>query len=214
MEYETILGDVHILLKAKCGSKRYGYDAGTNDSDWFVLTPTTDRYYTDHKTLTDWFAVSVNTLRAQWGHPLFLGDITGNCDRKGNERLCTFLAGHKHDIAYAAPGKTVIYGLEQIATGEQYGYRSPIKAGLRTAMIISHMAVRAEDPFLLSEEEKAILIRARTGEVLEEERVAIYRRTISPENIDRLMKMSDNPAIKNELFQLIEDIISKEELPC
>lgn len=81
-------------------------------------------------------------------------------------------------------------------------------------MIISHMAVRAEDPFLLSEEEKAILIRARTGEVLEEERVAIYRRTISPENIDRLMKMSDNPAIKNELFQLIEDIISKEELPC
>ena len=81
-------------------------------------------------------------------------------------------------------------------------------------MIISHMAVRADDPFLLSEEEKAILIRARTGEVLEEERVAIYRRTISPENIDRLMKMSDNPAIKNELFQLIEDIISKEELPC
>lgn len=143
-----------------------------------------------------------------------MGDITGNCDRKGNERLCAFLAGHKHDIAYAAPGKTVIYGLEQIATGEQYGYRSPIKAGLRTAMIISHMAVRAEDPFLLSEEEKAILIRARTGEVLEEERVAIYRRTISPENIDRLMKMSDNPAIKNELFQLIEDIISKEELPC
>lgn len=81
-------------------------------------------------------------------------------------------------------------------------------------MIISHMAVRAEDPFLLSEEEKAILIRARTGEVLEEERVAIYRRTISPENIDRLMKMPDHPAIKNELFQLIEDIISKEELPC
>lgn len=81
-------------------------------------------------------------------------------------------------------------------------------------MIISHMAVRAEDPFLLSEEEKAILIRARTGEVLEEERVDIYRRTISPENVERLMKMPDHPAIKNELFQLIEDIISKEEIPC
>ena len=42
----------------------------------------------------------------------------------------------------------------------------------------------------------------------------IYRRTISPENVERLMKMPDHPAIKNELFQLIEDIISKEEIPC
>ena len=75
-------------------------------------------------------------------------------------------------------------------------------------MILSHMAAEAEDPFLLSEEEKAVLIRARTGGVPLEERVDIYRRTISPENIGRLMDMPDHPTIKNELFQLLEEVTS------
>ena len=38
--------------------------------------------------------------------------------------------------------------------------------------------------------------------------MADYRRTISPENISRLMKMPDHPTIKNELFQLIEEVIA------
>lgn len=74
-------------------------------------------------------------------------------------------------------------------------------------MILSHMAAEAEDPFLLSAEEKAVLLRARTGEVPPEERVELYRRTISPENIGRLMRMPDHPTIKDELFRLIEEEI-------
>lgn len=71
-----------------------------------------------------------------------------------------------------------------------------------------------DDPCSFNSEERSILLRARTGDVPPEERVDIYRRTISPENIDRLMKMPDHPTIKNELFQLIDDIISKEEFAC
>ena len=78
-------------------------------------------------------------------------------------------------------------------------------------MILSHMAAQVEDPFLLSEEEKAILLRARTGDFPPEERVDIYRRTISPENISRLRKMPDHPTIKNELFQLIEEITAQQK---
>ena len=55
---------------------------------------------------------------------------------------------------------------------------------------------------------RSVLLRARAGEVPPEERVELYRRTISPENINRLMKMPDHPTIKNELFQLIEEVIA------
>ena len=87
-------------------------------------------------------------------------------------------------------------------------YYSNINPALSRAMILYHMAALAEDPFLLSEEEKSILIRSRTGGVSLEERVDIYRRTICPENLDRLMRMPDHPTIKNELFQLIEEVIA------
>jgi hypothetical protein len=70
------------------------------------------------------------------------------------------------------------------------------------------MAAQAEDPFLLSEEEKGLLLRYRNERISKEERMADYRRTISPENISRLMKMPDHPTIKNELFQLIEEVIA------
>lgn len=101
------------------------------------------------------------------------------------------------------------FGLEYIADGERYQYTSPIKAGLRTAMILAHMAERREDPFLLDEDEKAILIRARTGGVPPEERAEIYRRTICPENLDKLRRMPENTTIKAELFALLDEI--KEE---
>ena len=61
---------------------------------------------------------------------------------------------------------------------------------------------------LLSEEEKGLLLRYRNERISKEERIANYRRTISPENINRLMKMPDHPTIKNELFQLIEEVIA------
>ncbi len=41
-----------------------------------------------------------------------------------------------------------------------------------------------------------------------EERAEIYRRAISPENINRLLKTPDHPTIKNELFTLLEEVIS------
>lgn len=76
-------------------------------------------------------------------------------------------------------------------------------------MILAHMAERREDPFLLDEDEKAILIRARTGGVPPEERAEIYRRTICPENLDKLRRMPENTTIKAELFALLDEI--KEE---
>jgi len=70
------------------------------------------------------------------------------------------------------------------------------------------MAAHIDDPFVLSEEEKSILCRARDSGVPLEERAEIYRRTISPENINRLLKMPDHPTIKNEFFTLLEEVIS------
>lgn len=199
---------IPAILTATVGSVRYGYNGAISDSDIFILTEHDHRNVSDLETGVDYFIVSLELLHSCWGHPLLLGDITGECT--GNERLCNFLRRHRQTITYSAPGRTVIFGLEYIAWGEAFGNESPIKASLRTAMILSHMAARAEDPFLLSEEEKSVLIRARTDGILPEERVDIYRRTISPENINRLMKMPDHPTIKNELFQLIEEIISQE----
>lgn len=194
------------FLIAPTGSARYGYAEGASDQDFMVLTETEDRRFSDVETRTDYFVISLATFRNCWGHPLRLADLTGDCT--GDERLCAFLREHRQEIPYAAPEQTAIFGLEYIAQGERGGYNSTIKPALRTAMILSHMAAQAEDPFLLSEEEKSVLIRARTGGVPTEERVDIYRRTICPENIDRLMRMPDHPTIKTELFQLIEEVIT------
>lgn len=174
-----------------------------SDTDIFVLTPEITMLRYNPEDRAAYFVWSVKLFQHYWGHPLLLGNLTGECT--GNQRLCEFLAEHKREITYAAPPRTAQFGLDYIAVGERYGHTSPIKAGLRTAMILSHMAAQAEDPFLLSDEEKAVLLRARTGDVPPEERVELYRRTISPENINRLLKMPDHPTIKNELFRLIEE---------
>lgn len=198
--------EIPAILTALAGSVRYGYGGENSDSDIFMLTENDSLSVSDPETDTDFFIVSRELLRSCWGHPLLLGNLTGDCT--GNERLCGFLQQHRREITYSVPGRTAIFGLGYIAWGEALGNASPIKAGLRTAMILSHMAAQEEDPFLISEEEKAILLRARTGGVPPEERVDIYRRTISPENINRLMRMPDHPTIKNELFQLIEEVIA------
>lgn len=194
------------ILHVQVGSARYQCLSENSDQDIWVLTREMDQYIYDSETKTDYFLASLKTLSSCWGHPLLLGNLTGEC--MGNRRLCTFLMENRREIAYSAPARTALFGLNYIAEGERCGYTSPIRAGMRTAIILYHMAAQAEDPFLLSEEEKAVLLRARAGEVPPEERVELYRRTISPENINRLMKMPDHPTIKNELFQLIEEVIA------
>lgn len=198
--------DKSPILLSPTGSARYGYAEETSDQDFMVLTEAEDRYAVDKESVTDYFFISLDTFRSYWGHPLRLADLVSDC--VGNERLCAFLREHRREIPYAAPERTAGFGLAYIARGERGRYNSTIKPALRTAMILSHMAAHAEDPFLLSEEEKSILIRSRTGGVSLEERVDIYRRTICPENLDRLMRMPDHPTIKNELFQLIEEVIA------
>jgi hypothetical protein len=204
--------NIRPILISSTGSARYGYNLKKSDQDFMILAEMEDRYINDKETGIDYFVVSLTTFRNFWGHPLRLADLVNDCT--GNERLCAFLKKHRWEIPYAAPGRTALYGLEYIAQGENSGFDSTIKPSLRTAIVLDHMSKRADNPFLLSEEEKIILTRARTGGVPPEERVEIYRRTISPENINRLLKMPDHPTIKNELFQLIDDIISKEEFAC
>lgn len=192
------------LMRGKTGSCRYGYNEGSSDLDIFILSANLQFNIHDIETNTDCFIWSVAHMSGCWGHPLLNGVLTDNCT--GNERLVTFLQEHRHAITYAAPGKTVDFGLDYIAVGERYGHTSPIKAGLRTAMILSHMAEEREDPFLLSDEEKAVLIRARTGDVLSEERAEIYRRTICPANLDKLRRMPENTRVRDELFTLLDEI--------
>lgn len=194
------------LLIAPAGSSRYGYLEGSRDLDIMVLWEGEDKCVCDEDPVTDYFFTSPEGLHNKWGHPLLMGNITGECT--GNKKLVAFLWEHRREIFYAAPASTAIYGLDYISVGERYKHASPIKAGLRTAMILSHMAKGAEDPTILSEEEKSVLLRARDGGVPIEERAEIYRRTISPENINRLLKMPDHPTIKNEFFTLLEEVIS------
>jgi len=206
------LPELQKLLYARVGSARCGLLAEGSDRDIFILTPSMMEQLYDPEKDEAYFIWSVPAVKARWGHPLLLEDLTGECN--GETQICDFLQEHRHGLYYAAPDQTAVFGLQHIAYGELSGFDSTIKLSLRIAMELSHMARGDSDPCTFSAEEKAILIRARTGGVPPEERADIYRRTISPENIDRLMKMPDHPAIKNELFQLIEDIISKEELPC
>lgn len=168
-----------------------------------ILSTASSHYYNEPGTRNDSFFISIEDFRHIWAHPTLLGNITGKC--AGNDRVCAFLEVNRHGIVYAAPMSTMMLGLDCIASGERFPYFSRIKTSLRTAMILSHMAAQAVDPFLLSDEEKAVLLRARTGDVPPEERVELYRRTVSPENINRLLKMPDHPTIKNELFRLIEE---------
>lgn len=192
------------LMRGKTGSCRYGYDEGSGDLDIFILTANQQINIHDIETNTDCFIWSVAHMSGCWGHPLLNGALTGDCT--GDNRVVTFLRNHRHAITYAAPAKTADFGLDYIAVGERYKFDSPIKAGLRTAYILSHMAEEREDPFLLSEEEKAVLIRARTGDVLPEERAEIYRRTICPENLDKLRRMPENARVRDELFALLDEI--------
>lgn len=205
MNYEK-----NTLLISQVGSSRYGYQDNAHDLDLFYLCGNGEepRYIEDKEQRIDRFIVSIDLFKASWGHPLYVGNITGKCT--GNEKLCAFLAWHKHELSYAAPANSVTFGLDYIAVGERYGYKSPIKAGLRTAFILSHMAVEAEDPFVLSDEEKAVLIRARTGDVPPEERVEIYRQTICPANLDKLRRMPENTKVRNELFALLDEICKEE----
>lgn len=198
------------LLAATAGSMRYGYESGQSDKDLFILTQDRTENAVDTEDRIDRFFVSVNDFKESLGSPLLLGNITGECT--GNKMLCTFLKENRKELTYISPGKTATLGLEYIAVGERSKFRSPIKAGLRTAMILSHMAAEAEDPFLLSDEEKVILIRARTGGVPPEERAEIYRRTLCPENLDKLRRMPENLTVKKELFALLDEIC-KEETP-
>lgn len=198
------LSEPKQLLCARVGSARYGLLTKDSDRDVFILIPEESLKVSCAERDTAFFVVSVQTFFAYWGHPLLIGDITGDCT--GEQRLVTFLQGHRHAITYAAPGKTVDFGLDYISVGERYKFDSPIKAGLRTAYILSHMAEEREDPFLLSDEEKVILIRARTGDVPPEERAEIYRRTICPANLDKLRRMPENTRVRDELFTLLDEI--------
>ncbi len=206
------LPELPELLRACVGSARYGLLTDNSDRDIFILTPKTAVQIYDPDNDETYFVWSIPQARAYWGHPLLLENLTGKCT--GNEYLCAFLQEHKRDIYYAAPAQFAVWALKWIAEGERYGQIPPIKVGLRIAITLLHMLSGEDDPCSFNSEERSILLRARTGDVPPEERVDIYRRTISPENIDRLMKMPDHPTIKNELFQLIDDIISKEEFAC
>ena len=206
------LPELPELLRARVGSARCGLLAQESDRDIFVLTTTNADQLCDPEKNETYFIWSVPMLRSLWGHPLLLENLTGSCT--GNQRLCNFLWARKRELYYTSPACTTVLGLKMIAEGERYGFTSPIKVGLRIAMELAHMAWGDEDPIVFSAEEKAVLLRARTGDVPPDERVDIYRRTISPENINRLLKMPDHPTIKNELFQLIDNIISKEDFLC
>lgn len=208
MKYEDVLHEVSPIAIGIAGARRYGYEASESDIDYFILSKDEDKHSQDIENKIDFFVVSIDTVKSLWGHPVFIGDLTGKCD--GNECLCSFLFSHRRKIAYTAPEKTVSLGLEHIAMGERYGFKSPIKTGLRTAMILSHMAEEREDPFVLSDEEKAVLIRARTGDVPSEERVEIYRRTICPANLDKLRRMPENTKVRDELFALVDEICKEE----
>lgn len=196
------------LLKVPVGSRRYGYAEEESDKDTFILTPDTTLLCHDPEDDTAYFVWGIDVLRNQWGHPLTMGNLTGNCI--GDKRIITFLESHRHTIIYAAPRKTVDFGLDYIAAGERNKFNSPIKAGLRTAMILFHMAEERGDPTLLSDEEKAVLIRARTGDVPPEERAEIYRRTICPANLDKLRRMPENTKVRDELFALLDKICKEE----
>lgn len=206
------LPELPELLRARVGSARCGLLAQESDRDIFVLTTKNADQLCDPEKNETYFIWSVPMLRSLWGHPLLLENLTGSCT--GNQRLCNFLWARKRELYYTSPACTTVLGLKMIAEGERYGFTSPIKVGLRIAMELAHMAWGDEDPIVFSAEEKAVLLRARTGDVPPDERVDIYRRTISPENINRLLKMPDHPTIKNELFQLIDNIISKEDFLC
>lgn len=205
---ERFPSDVKILLRAETGSARYGYESGSKDRDWFLLTRDQDSAIQIES--EDFFLCSAQKFQYFLCHPIIMGAITGSI--VGNNLLCAFLTGHRRDLIYAAPGKTADFGLDYIAVGERYKFISPIKAGLRTAHILSHMVEGRDDPFLLSDEEKVILIRARTGDVPPEERAEIYRRTICPANLDKLRRMPENTRVRDELFALLDEIC-KEETP-
>lgn len=210
MKKGKLPSDLRELLRGTSGSVRYGYQENAKDIDFFVLTPDIDLQVNDFDNHTDYFVSSVSSFKKMWGHPLQFGSLTGGCT--GDRRLVSFLNDNRRAITYAAPANTVIFGLDYIAVGERYGFKSPIKAGLRTAMILSHMAEEREDPFLLSDGEKAVLIRARTGGVPPEERSEIYRRTICPANLDKLRRMPENTRVRDELFALLDEIC-KEATP-
>ncbi len=210
MEKMSVIKQTKAIITAVVGSKRYGYASDSSDGDYFLLTHNTDIAHHDRVSNITYFLWSIQHIKGHWGHPMLIDDLTADC--QGHETLCSFLRDHKHDIAYAAPANTVRFGLEYIGAKESIGIDTAVKPALCTAFILGHMIQGAEDPVLFTEQEKAILTRVRTGEVLSEERVDIYRRTLTTENLDKLRRMPENLTVKNVLFALLDEIC-KEETP-
>lgn len=196
------------ILVAVVGSVRYGYAEEKSDRDYFYLTDHVDIAHHDTETCSTYFLWSVQHIKNRWGHPMLMGNLTADC--QGDEALCAYLYRNRRKLAYAAPGRSVRFGMEYMGAKEGIGIDTAAKPALLTAFILSHMAEERDDPFLLSDNEKAVLIRARTGDVPPEERVEIYRRTICPTNLDKLRRMPENTEVRDELFALLDEICKEE----
>lgn len=196
------------VLNAVVGSKRFGYASSNSDTDRFFLTRTTDIAYHDELSGATYFLWSMRHIKERWGEPMLMGDLTADC--QGDETVCAYLRRNRRELAYSTPDRSVRFGLEYMGAKESIGIDTAAKPALLTAFILSHMAEERVDPFVLSDDEKAVLIRARTGDVPPEERAEIYRRTICPANLDKLRRMPENTKVRDELFALLDKICKEE----
>lgn len=200
------------LLTALVGSHRYGYASEGSNRDYFCLTPKTAAVIQDPETRDIVFVVSAQEVKKRWGHPFLMGNLTADCE--GNEALRTFLAEHRLKLPYAAPSDSVMHGLDYISSketvAERLGRPEAAKPSLLAAFILAHMAQEMDDPFLLSDEEKSVLVRARAGEVGADERAETYRSALCRDNLDKLRKMPDNTALRDEFFRLLDEIVKEE----
>lgn len=204
---------VEKLLAAKTGSRRYGYAVEGSNTDMVYITANTNAASMDAETGNIHYAWSARTAQRLWGHPLLMGALAGNC--QGGSVLCAWLAEHRAEIAYAAPFESAMHGMACIAMNEKTALRSgaptAVKTALLVAFILRHMAEGQKDPFMMATDEKAVLARAREGAVGVEERAAIYRETICPENLDRLRKMPGDPSMLNGFMKLLNEAANMEE---
>lgn len=198
--------DVEKLLTAETGSRRYGYAVDRSNTDMVYITANVNAVSMDAKTGNIHYAWSARTARRLWGHPLLMGSLAGNC--QGDSVLCAWLAEHHTKIAYAAPFESAMYGMACIALNEKTVLRSGAPTAAKTALLVAfilrHMSEGQTDPFLLRADEKAVLARAREGAVVVEERAAIYRETICPENLDKLRKMPGDPSMLDGFSELLD----------
>lgn len=210
MDILTEIQRTKFIVRATVGSARYGYASEKSDVDHFLLTYDTDIAHHDRASNTTYFLWSAQHIQDCWGHPMLMGNLTADC--QGDPVICAFLREHRREIAFSAPAHSVSLGLEYIGAKESIGIDTAAKPALLNAFILSHMAEEQDDPFLLSNDEKAALARARAGDVLPEERAEIYRRTICPTNLDKLRRMPENTKVRDELFALLDEICKEEIL--